>query len=47
MIYHIKEYFEETYFNVEGIGVMCVSIRPLANTSGFTFVIALDTTTDK
>ena len=31
----------------EGRGVMCVNIRPLANTSGFTKVTAFETETEK
>ena len=30
----------------EGRGVMCVNIRPLANTSGFTKVTAFETETE-
>ena len=38
---------KNNYVNVDGIGVMCVKILPLARTSGFTFVTDLDTTTTK
>ena len=36
---------EYIYVSVDGIGVMCVKILPLARTSGFTFVTDLETTT--